>query len=113
MKNFYSLITNKDLYQIYPNFILIALYGQISLHFKHKLHSPLPVKNSKGSSKILICFGQTFSHNPQSDLPTHLTGLLESFNNEYSLIVDATAPKGQKYLQYILGYHTDKIMRIK
>jgi len=110
---FFILYFISKLWQTYPNFKVIALYGHSSLHFKHKLHSPLPVKNSKGSSKILICFGQTFSQIPQSDLPTHLTGLLESFKNEYSLIVEATAPNGQKYLQYTLGYHIDKIMRIK
>lgn len=86
----------------------IALCGQDSLHFKQKLHSPFPVKNSNGSSKILICFGHIFSHIPHSTLPTHLTGLLDSFKKEYSLTTEATAAKGQKYLQYILGYHTDK-----
>jgi hypothetical protein len=71
------------------------------------------VKNSYGSSNILICFGHFFSHIPQSVRPTHLTGLLDNFKNEYSLIADDAAANGQKYLQYIRGYHTDKIIRIK
>ena len=91
----------------------MASCGQFSLHFKQRLHSPLPVKNSNGSSSILICLGQTFSHIPQSVLPTHLTGLRDSFKKEYSLTADAIAPNGQRYLQYILGYHTDKMIIIK
>jgi hypothetical protein len=77
------------------------------------LHSPLPVKNSKGSSNIRICFGHAFSHIPQSDLPTHLTGFLVNFRKEYSDTVEAIAAKGQKYLQYTRGYHTDNIIIIK
>ncbi len=85
----------------------IASYGHNSLHFKQKLHSPLPVKDSKGSSNILICFGHTLSHIPHSVRPTHFTGFLDNFKNEYSPTAEATAPNGQTYLQYTLGYHID------
>ena len=89
----------------------MALYGQTSLQRIQRLHSPFPVKNSNGSSNIRICFGQTRSHSPHSVLPTHLTGLLDSFKNEYLLITEDNAAYGQKYLQYNLGYQTDKTRR--
>jgi len=69
------------------------------LHFRQKLHSPFPVKNSNGSSKILICLGHFLSQIPHSDRPTHKTGLLDSFKKENSDTTEDTAANGQKYLQ--------------
>jgi len=47
---------------------------------------------------------------PHSDLPTHFTGFLDNFKKEYSVMADETAAKGQMYLQYIRGYHTERTM---
>ena len=66
------------------------------------------MKKSNGSSRIRICFGQTSSQMPHSDLPTHLTGFLANFNNEYSVTAEETAAKGQIYLQYTRGYQNDR-----
>lgn len=93
-----------------PNLIFIAVYGHFSLHSKQKLHSPFPVKKSKGSSNIRICFGQTSSQIPHSDLPTHFTGLRDSFKKEYSVTAEEIAANGHIYLQYIRGYQTDNMI---
>lgn len=47
---------------------------------------------------------------PHSDLPTHLTGFLDNFKKEKSVTTEETAAKGQIYLQYIRGYHTERTM---
>ncbi|GAH00593.1 unnamed protein product [marine sediment metagenome] len=93
-----------------PNLISMASYGHFSLHIKHILHSPFPVKKSNGSSNIRICFGQTSSQTPHSDRPTHFTGFRASFKKEYSDTAEEIAANGHTYLQYILGYQTDNII---